>query len=250
LVRADDKFIQFDSCGQECAMSRKTGKPSWTKPAPKAAATGQVPGGALGAAIALLVAAAVGLFIGVQVASPSPTDTAIASLRADEAKRDATQIVELTSLARSTSEQVKPVVAGLRSGLPVADTGAAATQPVTDKQLAQWKQIMAQQVERHRDTPSGSTATNIARNGLRNAVSQLSLALDTFAAARALPADHRAPLLAVASRQRLLAVTDWSVAATQLDQINIDAGNGHQHVYLTDAPEGGATVGDGAPEGS
>jgi hypothetical protein len=70
-------------------MSPKTGKPSWTKPAPRPAGAGPVPGGVLRAAIALLVAAAVGLFIGVQVAGPSTTDTAIASLRADEAKRDA-----------------------------------------------------------------------------------------------------------------------------------------------------------------
>jgi hypothetical protein len=231
-------------------MSRKTGKPSSTRPAPRAATTGQVPGRVLGAVIALLVAAAVGLFIGVQVAGPSATDKAVASLRADEAKRDAAQIVALTALARNTSEQVKPVVVGLRSGLPVADTGAAASQPVTDQQLAQWTQIMVQQVKLHQDSPSGSTATNIARNGLRNAVSQLSVALDTFAAARALPADRQAPLLIVASRQRQLAVNDWSVAATQLDQINIDAGNGHQHVYLSDSSEGGATVGDGAPEGN
>jgi hypothetical protein len=231
-------------------MSRKTGKPSSTRPARKAATSGQTPVGALRAAVALLMAAAVGLFVGVQVAGPSATEEAVASLRADEAKRDAAQIVKLTALARSTAEQVKPVVAGLQAGLPVADTGTAATQPVTDQQLAQWKQIMAQQVERHQDSPSGSTTTNIARNGLRNAVSQLSVALDTFAAARSLPTDRQAPLLMVASRQRQLAVNDWSVAATQLDQINIDAGNGHQHVYLTDSPEGGATVGDGSPEGS
>lgn len=147
-------------------------------------------------------------------------------------------------------EQIKPVVTGLKSGLPAVDTRAAATQPVTDEQLAQWKQILAQQAERHKDTPSGSTAANIARNGLRNAVSQLSVALDTFTAVRALPADRQAPLLAVAARQRQLAVNDWSVAATQLDQINIDAGNGHQHVYLTDSPEGGANVSDGSPEGN
>ena len=226
-------------------MSRKTSKRS-TRPTPTA---GQTPGGVLRAAIALLVAAAVGLFIGVQVAGPDPTEAGIASLRAEEAKRDATQIVELTALARSTSEQLKPVVTGLRSGLPVADTGAAATQPVTDEQLAGWKQIMAQQVERHKETPSGGTAVNIARNGLRNAVSQLSVAVDTFAAVRALPADRQGPLLAMASRQRQLAVNDWSVAATQLDQINIDAGNGHQHVYLTDSAEGGANVSDGSPEG-
>ncbi|WP_250007854.1 hypothetical protein [Actinoplanes sp. M2I2] len=221
-----------------------------------ASRAGALPGGMLRAALALLVAAAVGLFIGVLVAGPtgsdtgSDTDAAVASLQEDEAKRDAAQIVELTALARSTAEQVKPVVTGLRSALPAVDARPVETQPVTGQQLSQWKQIMVQQVERHKATPSGSTATNVARNGLRNAVGQLSLAVDTFAAARALPAGHRPPLLVVASRQRLLAVTDWSVAATQLDQINIDAGKGHQHVYLTDSPEGGANVGDGAPEGS
>lgn len=226
-------------------MSRKTGKPSWTRPAPRTTTARRPPGGTLGAVIALLVAAAVGLFIGVQVAGPDPTDTAVASMQADEAERDAAQIAALTTLARSTSQQVKPVVDGLRSGPP----GTKAT-PVTDQQLARWKQIMAQQVERHKDAPSGSTATNVARNGLRNAVDQLAVAVDTFAAARALPAGQQAPLLNVASRQRLLAVTGWSVAATQLDQINIDAGYGHQHAYLTDSAEGGATAGDGSPEGS
>ena len=230
-------------------MSRRTGKPSWTRPAPRTTPGGRTRGEALGAAVGLLVAVAVGLFIGVQVAGPDPTDKAVASMQADETKRDAAQIAALTTLARSTSQQVKPVVDGLRSGPPVAGTGTVATPPVTDEELARWKQIMAQQVERHKDAPSGSTGTNVARNGLRNAVDQLSVALDTFTAARALPADRRAPLLAVASRQRQLAVTGWSVAATQLDQLNIDAGYGHQHAYLTDSAEGGATAGDGSPEG-
>jgi hypothetical protein len=227
-------------------MSRKTGKPSSTRTTVRPASEGRLPGGVLGVVIGLLAATAVGVFIGVQVASPSATDAAIASLQAEEAKRDATQIVELTKLARDTATQIKPVVDGLRTALPAAP---ATGQPVTDQQLAQWKELMAQQVAKHQETPSGTTATNVARSGLRNAVSQLSVALDTFAAARALPADLQAPVLAVAARQRQLAVNDWSVAATQLDQINVDAGNGHQHVYLSDSPEGGAIVGDGSPEG-
>jgi hypothetical protein len=231
-------------------MSRKTGKPSSTRTAVRPASEGRLPGGVVGAVIGLLVAAAVGVFIGVQVASPSATDAAIASLQAEEAKRDATQIVELTKLARDTATQIKPVVDGLRTALPAAEGATPATsQPVTDQQLAQWKELMAQQVAKHQETPSGTTATNVARSGLRNAVSQLSVALDTFAAARALPADLQTSVLAVASQQRQLAVIGWSVAATQLDQINVDAGNGHQHVYLSDSQEGGATVGDGSPEG-
>jgi hypothetical protein len=229
-------------------MSRKTGRPS---PNPKARAGTSPATARVRAAIALLVAAGVGLFVGVQVGSPSATDASIASIRADEARRDAAQIIELTALARDTSQELTPVVAGLRAALPATEGAAApAAQPVSEQDVTRWRQIMDQQVERHKATPSGSTATNVARGGLRNAVSHLQLALETFAAARRLPADRQQPLLVLASRQRALAVNEWSVAATQLDQINIDSGNGHQHVYLSDQSEGGAMTGDGAPEGS
>ena len=42
----------------------------------------------------------------------------------------------------------------------------------------------------------------------------------------------------------------WSVAATQLDQLNIDAGNGHQHVYLNNTSGDGIIPADGLPEGT
>jgi hypothetical protein len=54
----------------------------------------------------------------------------------------------------------------------------------------------------------------------------------------------------LATRQRDLAVTSWSVAATQLDQINVDAGYGHQHVFLRSEPGGEAFTPDDAPEGN
>ncbi|MFC7760240.1 hypothetical protein ACFQY4_21110 [Catellatospora bangladeshensis] len=97
---------------------------------------------------------------------------------------------------------------------------------------------------------SGTTATNVARGALRNAVEQLAAAVETSAAARALPAPSRQLVLAAASRQRELAVMAWSVAATQLDQINVDAGHGHQHVYLEIAGISGLMAGDSLPEGT
>ena len=41
----------------------------------------------------------------------------------------------------------------------------------------------------------------------------------------------------------------WSVAAAQLDQINVDAGFGHQHVYLQTEQGSGAFTADGEEEG-
>ncbi|MEK8106119.1 hypothetical protein NKG94_14850 [Micromonospora sp. M12] len=89
------------------------------------------------------------------------------------------------------------------------------------------------------DPPSGTTATNVARGGLRGAVQQASLAVDAYALAAGVPAAQRAALLDLTSRQAAEAGTIWSVAATQLDQVSVDAGHGHQHVFLdTDAHEG------------
>lgn len=64
------------------------------------------------------------------------------------------------------------------------------------------------------------------------------------------PATQRAALTELAKRQAVQAAAAWSVAATQLDQVNIDAGQGHQHVYLDTGPGGGALTPDGAAEGS
>jgi hypothetical protein len=64
------------------------------------------------------------------------------------------------------------------------------------------------------------------------------------------PAATAGQLRALAAKERDTAVTTWSVGGTQLDQINIDAGNGHQHVFLPADPGSGAFTADGAPEGS
>ena len=109
---------------------------------------------------------------------------------------------------------------------------------------------MRKAVERHAESPSGSTATNVARGGLRAAVDGLSTALDTYALVGTLPAAAQRGVIDLAARQRTAGSTAWSIAAAQLDQINIDAGHGHQHVYLTTEPGSGAFTSDGAPEGT
>jgi hypothetical protein len=192
------------------------------------------------AVVGLAVAAAVGVFIGVQVAGPSAAESAVASLREQEARRDLAQITELTARTRQTARTVQPVVDALT---------ANAAPAATDAQVAAWKQALDKEMQWYAETVSGTTATNVARGAFRTAVQQLATAVDLFAAVRAAQQPQQTPLLQLVIRQRDLAVIGWSVAATQLDQINVDAGNGHQHVYLNTSGGPGVMTGDTAPEG-
>jgi hypothetical protein len=99
------------------------------------------------------------------------------------------------------------------------------------------------------ETVSGDTGTNVARGGFAASLDVLNEATETYALAAADPA-HRRPLLTRAREQRDLAVRTWSVAATQLDAINIATGYGHQHVYLGGSELVGGFGADPAPEGS
>jgi hypothetical protein len=58
------------------------------------------------------------------------------------------------------------------------------------------------------------------------------------------------PLLERARAKSNLAVRTWSVAATQLDAVNIATGFRHQHAYLASSEQGGGFGADPAPEGS
>src|SRR5690606_28418178 len=98
------------------------------------------------------------------------------------------------------------------------------------------------------DPPSGETATNVARSSLASAVRQLAVTVDTYAAARERTGSAREALIDLAVRQRANAIFAWSVGATALDAVNVDAGHGHQHVFLPTS-EGGALTPDPEPEG-
>ena len=203
------------------------------KQAPKPTRPGIDPWRAVRVLAGLALALAIGVGAGLEIAAPSATEASLAQMRKAEAERDSTQIRELTTMARDTKRAVTPVL-----------TGLAAARPPDG-----WKAVMALEVQRHSITVSGATATNVARGALRNAVELLSAAVDTYIMAQTAAQESRAALLELAGRQRVLAVATWSVAATQLDQLNIDAGNGHQHVYLSDKAEGGAMTPDGSSEG-
>ncbi|MEV6979692.1 hypothetical protein AB0M95_00240 [Sphaerisporangium sp. NPDC051017] len=197
-----------------------------------------------------LVAALVAGPIGYMIGRPDATQAAIADMQEADAKRDVQQIGELTASARKTAEDLNRVLGGLTAAFPkdpASNPQPAGPAPLGD--LATWQNTLKEAVARHADTPSGTTATNVARGGFRSAVNTLAAAVDTYAAAEKLPADARQPIIDLATRQRSAGIAMWSVAATQLDQLNIDAGNGHQHVYLQSTPGEGAIAPDDVPEG-
>ncbi|GII59037.1 hypothetical protein Pth03_74260 [Planotetraspora thailandica] len=225
-------------------MSPKTAKSAYTPARPAVTEKGRRTWPVV---LGIVLAFAVGVPVGLGIAhlGTNDSDQAVAEMQRAEAHRDAARITELTTMARETKQVVRPVVDGLTLVAP--DDGSAASQ-ATAAQLSEWKKVMEQERQRYSETVSGSTGTNVARNALGAAVNLLSTSLDTYSVAAELPADRRPAVIELAARQRSLAVATWSVAATQLDQLNVDSGNGHQHVYLTDAES--AVMDDGFEEGS
>ncbi|MEU2615020.1 hypothetical protein ABZ570_26065 [Micromonospora sp. NPDC007271] len=196
-----------------------------------------------GAAAVALALGLVGGLIGFAVGQPSPTEAGIAQMREANAKRDVEQIIELTEMARGTADQLSPILVAIKQDSDAGRTPEAA-------QVHQWQQTMRQLTEQFADPPSGTTATNVARGGLRSAVDQGTIAVDSVSLSITSPAPVRKNQLALAARQAALASVTWSIAAAQLDQINIDAGRGHQHVYLDAGDAEGAFTPDGAAESS
>jgi hypothetical protein len=223
-------------------MSRRTGRPSYLV-APPERQHRQRMWIVATAAAAVLVAAPAGGLVGHAVGRPDPTEASVAEMRQADAERDAQQIVELTEMAHRTGEELAPIIRAVRQD---AEAGRTPEQA----KVGQWQQTVGRLVAQFADPPSGMTATNVARGGLRGAVDQVAVAVDSVALALAGPASGRAERMQLAARQATLAVTTWSVAATQLDQINIDAGQGHQHVHLDVGEVEGALGPDGSAEGA
>ncbi|MFG1944172.1 hypothetical protein [Nonomuraea sp. NPDC048826] len=201
---------------------------------------------ALALAFALGALVAGGVVFG--VTRPSSIEQAADRLRAESALRDRTQIRTLTELARDTRTRLLPVLDGLAPALP--GDGPAGPVAVTAADVEAWRQAADAAVQGFADPPSGETATNVARSSLASAVRQFATAVDTYTMARDLTGPARAAALDLAARQRADALFAWSIGATALDAVNVDAGNGHQHVFLPTSPGEGALTPDTEPEGS
>ncbi|WP_329008948.1 hypothetical protein OG271_23580 [Micromonospora rifamycinica] len=216
-------------------MSRRTGRPSYQLSTPDSARRR----GRLAVMVAVgLVIALLGGAVGYAAGRPDEVESTVADIRRAEAQRDSAQIVELTATARRLREEISPVLGALRAD-PPADRRPG------PEQARQWRETLRRAVEVFADPPSGATATNVARGGLRGAVEQTSLAVESYLLAVTGPRGQRTALTELAKRQADQAAAAWSVAATQLDQVNVDGGQGHQHVYLEGDHHDGAEEGSG-----
>jgi hypothetical protein len=214
--------------------------------------------------LGMLVAAAVLVplaIVGVVVASNGGSDpqadeeaavrksieTEAEELRRKTQVRDKEQVKDLTDRMRGTVDALGPVLSGINRTLPPGtEKVGRLARPAA---VAKWRRAVAKEDEYFADTVSGETGTNVARGGFSASLDTLANAVDTYALALDQPG-ARARLLESVRRQRDLAIRTWSVAATQLDAINIATGYGHQHVYLGGAEEAGGFGADPAPEGS
>lgn len=221
-------------------MTRRTGKPSYLLPRPNSRR--EIGRLAFIVTAVALAGAVLGGATGYTAGRPESIDSSIVEMRKAEAQRDAQQIAELTTTARRLSDEISPVLAALRD--------PSTSRQVSLDQARQWQRTVGQAAQSLTNPPSGTTATNVARGGLRAAVEQAALATDAYVLALTGPPDQRVALSQLATRQATQAVATWSIAATQLDQINIDAGRGHQHVHLDAGPGSGGLAPDGHAEGS
>ncbi|WP_459801165.1 hypothetical protein [Herbidospora sp. RD11066] len=182
--------------------------------------------------VLLVVVLAAGVGIGYLVGIPDEVE----KMQISDLKRDAEQIKTLTGQAEQTVQELDKILPAM------AETGPP--------DITVWQEAIRKAVERHAETPSGMTETNVARGGFKSALNALSISVDLLAEAQKLPEADQAAYVELATRQRTLGITIWSVAATQLDQLNVEAGYGHQHAYLSGAPGEGAMHADDVPEGT
>lgn len=181
------------------------------------------------------------------VTRPSAFEQDVARLEQESAVRDAEQVTELTDGARVTVEDIAPVLGEMAEAMPPGEEGATGSVAETGA-VDGWVETLEDAAATYDDPPSGETTTNVARGSIANAMDQLAESARTYRTALDADGALQPDVIARATEQRDLGVRVWSVGATQLDYVNVEAGNGHQHVYLPTDGVGGFTP-DSSPEG-
>ncbi|WP_116950316.1 hypothetical protein [Jiangella endophytica] len=162
-----------------------------------------------------------------------PVADRVAELEAQEEVRQVELVGQLTEQTTAAHAGLLNVIDGLHTVVPAG--GQAVVSPAVDPTA--WHSAVGAAIGTFGDPPSGSTEFNTARNGLLLAIDLLGSAATAYESAVAAPAGpEQDRLLELAGRLRDQAVAAWSVAATQLDVLNIDVGNGHVHITLPSRP--------------
>jgi hypothetical protein len=190
----------------------------------------------------------------------------VAELQAEAAARDTAALDALNDRAARMLDLLAPVVteAGGHVADPAADAAAdpaadgpeapaagAVPRPPAAVDVTAWRSAVADAREVLGDPPSAGTGVNVARAGLAAALVDLDAAVDALALATATAEAGGDPVPAqrVAGTALRGAAATWSVGATQLDAVNVEAGNGHVHLYLPPVAGSGALTADPEPTG-
>jgi hypothetical protein len=182
-----------------------------------------------------------------RTASTDPTRQLADHIRAQDAARNTQQVKALTAQARGLATRLAPVLRQMEAAMPHE---GRAPQPAGAAEAGRWKAVTSAAVAAFAHPPSGDTGYNVARSDFAAAVRALDSAVDSYRLALGAPDSLAKRLTAVAASQRDQGVDAWSIGATELDAVDIDAGLGHQHVFLQVTPDGQALTPDDQPEGS
>ncbi|GAA1266423.1 MULTISPECIES: hypothetical protein [Streptomyces] len=198
-------------------------------------------------ALALLAGLVAALMGAGRTASADPTRQLADRIRAQEAARNAKQVKTLTTQARDLATRLMPVLGQMETAMPHEGRAPRAAGAA---EAGRWKAVTSAAVAALAHPPSGDTGYNVARSDFSAAVRALDGAVDSYRLALGAPPSLKKRLVAAAASQRDQGIDVWSIGATELDAVDVDAGLGHQHVFLQVAPDGQSLTPDDEPEGN
>src|SRR5699024_9207359 len=155
---------------------------------------------------------------------------------------------ELVQQTRTAHEELLPVVEALDGAVPADGSASPEGEEPDAGEVDDWLAATDGAAEHFENVPSGETDYNIAHAGLANSVDLLGSAVVAYSGAlEAEDEGLRTEMTELAGDLRTQAVRSWSVAATQLDVLSLDAGHGRR--CLPAAPGGAPSEPDPAEDG-
>lgn len=184
-------------------------------------------------AVVITVAATVAITMAMDDGQDGALAERTAELEAQQNERHIEQVGELIQTVTDVHGQLVPVMAELHAMLPTDDSPA---QPATEDEVAALRESVANARDTFGEPESATTEFNTARSGFELATELLSSALLAYESALSSDGQESERLEQLAADLRMNAVDAWSVAATQLDLLSIEAEYGHVHLYLPTRP--------------
>lgn len=166
-------------------------------------------------------------------------------LEEEFAERDREQVQAVTTTARTVAEDLGALLVEAQDTLPTDLVGGGGGSLATSDQVAQWQQTVDALQGELGDPESASTQVNLVRGALVASVDAVALGVAGYDDALGLSGPDRASALARAATALDLGRRTWAVAAIGVDDANVQAGLGHQHVTLA-----GDTPPDSLPDGT